>query len=390
MAVMPEEYLGREPTWLKHRVLQEYLVGWAHKLGSIRHHPVHLWYVDCFAGPWRSEGSQRNDTSIAIALKALNQAADTWRGLGNDVQLHAVFVEKNPKAFAELKEFARVAAGAVDVRTLHGTFGAHVDAIDAMIGADPAFIFVDPTGWTGADLRFIARLGSKRRRDLMVNVMYDHINRFKDVREGKLAFLRGQMRDFFGLADSDLPEGLDEDQLMTVYRDRLAALGDIKLVADLAVPVPDRERTKFCLVVAGHDPKVIELFRDVERKVIGLEAAAVRSAAKARSTEKRTRQPVLLHAPAPTIDLGYAEDNLAAVRAVRELLPLRLSQDGPQRFVALWPSILCDYHLTIGDLKRLIGQLRAAGTIEVRGMGSRERSVKDEHVLAISSTLRLV
>jgi three-Cys-motif partner protein len=385
MADMPDEYRGREHTWLKHRVLDEYLQGWAHKLGSIRQHPVHLWYVDCFAGPWQSQDASRSDTSIAIGLKALNDAAATWAALGNEIRLHAVFVEKDPRAFSVLQAFVAEAAGAVDVHALRGAFGDHVDAIDALIGTNPAFIFVDPTGWGGADLRFIAKLGSKARRDLMINVMYDHINRFKDVKEEKLAFLRSQMRDFFGLSDADLPEGLDEAALMGLYRDRLGRLGGIGLVADLAVPVPTRERTKFRLVVAGHNAKVIELFRDIEKKVIGADAARVRSDAKARADEDRTRQPALLQAPAPATDPGYADDQIAAEHAVRELLPRRLRRDGPQRFGDLWPRILCVYHLTLGDLRRVVAELRTAGAIEVRGLGPRERSVKDQHVLASTS-----
>jgi three-Cys-motif partner protein len=62
---MPSEYIGREHTWLKHRVLQLYLEAWAHKLGSVgRKRNVRLWYVDCFAGPWHAQNEELHDTSM--------------------------------------------------------------------------------------------------------------------------------------------------------------------------------------------------------------------------------------------------------------------------------------------------------------------------------------
>src|SRR5262245_54316673 len=120
MADLPAEYRGREQTWLKHEVLKGYLQAWAQKLGSIPSRPVHLWYVDCFSGPWESANSERADTSVAIGLRALNQAAQTWAASKRVIMLHAVFVEKDPAAFAELQSFAAHAAGAVDVHCLPG------------------------------------------------------------------------------------------------------------------------------------------------------------------------------------------------------------------------------------------------------------------------------
>src|SRR5688572_24597043 len=86
---MPASYEGREQTWLKHRVLKLYLEGWAHKIGSFARR---LWYVDAFAGPWQSGDTERRDTSIAIGLAALNEAAATWSSKAR-IDLHAIFVE---------------------------------------------------------------------------------------------------------------------------------------------------------------------------------------------------------------------------------------------------------------------------------------------------------
>ncbi len=379
MREMGEEYHGREQTWLKHRVLEEYLAAWSHKLGSIPGPAVHLWYVDVFAGPWESQHEARADTSIAIGLRALNEAAQTWAKKGHKIQLHAAFVEKNPRSFPGLDSFARAAAGAVTVHTFEGAFGDHVDAIDRLVGADPAFIFVDPTGWDGAALRFIGKLGRRDRRDVMINVMYDHINRFKDDQRD---FLRRQMRDFFGLDDADLPAGMSEDELMTFYRQRLREESRVPWVADLAVPVPTKERTKFRLVVAGRHPKVVDLFRTVEAKVIGKEAAQVRVDARARADESKSGQLPLLSPPAPPEDTSYRDRRQSDLDLVRQRTLAAIADGRQPHFRDVWPPILCEAHLTLHDLKVAVLELERAGTLRVIGRGPRERTIHDEHRLA--------
>lgn len=209
---VPSEYQGREQSYLKHLVLKEYLGQWAHKLGSTARQggSTRLWYVDAFAGPWKQRHPELRDTSFAIGLEALESAAVTWKGRGYLVELSAVCVEKDASAYAELEAFLTARSGAVATRALRGEFGDHTEEIATMLGRDPAFVFVDPLGWKDAAMNYIAPLAERGPRDVMVNVMFDHLNRQKDrAVEG----LRKQMRDFFGLGDADLPAGLGEDDL---------------------------------------------------------------------------------------------------------------------------------------------------------------------------------
>ena len=113
-----------------------------------------------------------------------------------------------------------------------------VTNLQAWLGSDAALIFVDPTGWKGAAMRFIAPLAKDQpRRDVLVNVMFDHINRFKD---DPRAFLREQMREFFGLGDAELPEALAEEDLFALYRGKLKEICGLQHAADLAIPTSDR------------------------------------------------------------------------------------------------------------------------------------------------------
>jgi three-Cys-motif partner protein len=376
---VPEEYKGREQSLLKHRVLHEYLLGWGHKLGSVAQgRRVRLCYVDGFAGPWKSKSASLDDTSIAIGLRALEAAAKTWRDRGAQIDVDAAFVENDPSAFAELDRFLKGRNGTVRTVAHQGEFGTFVPELQNWLGDDAALIFVDPTGWKGAAMRFIAPLvAGQPPRDVLVNVMFDHINRFKD---DPRAFLRAQMREFFGLGDGDLPDALAEEGLFALYRAKLKELCGVRYAADLAIPHPTDDRTKFRLVVGGKNPAVLELFRDIEKTVIGKEAAVVREKASTRKHTDRTGQLALLDAPAAT-DARYDSLHDEGLRDAPKALVARIAAAGPTRFATLWPEILEANHITKAELARIAWELTRQGELEVTNAGARERTMKDDHVL---------
>jgi three-Cys-motif partner protein len=378
---VPEEYAGREQSYLKHRVLHEYLQSWGRKVGSLaRTGPVKLWYVDCFAGPWQARGEDLRDTSIYIGLKALEDARKTWRDAGRDIALGAVFVEKERHAFERLHEFLRNRDGDIETIARHGEFGGEVDDIARRLGQDPAFVFIDPTGFKGVDMSFIAILMQERMRDVMVNVMFNDINRFK---EDERAFLRRQMKDFFGLREAGMPKGLSEIELLALYRDNLKRICRVRHAADLAIPHPTHQRTWFRLVIGGNHPEVLKVFRGVESKVIGREAAGVRVRAKQRDHEDRTGQLSLLgQHEAPPLELRYEQQNTGDLQAAKEKL-LEELRGGTRRFGDLWPRLLESHHLTHADLIREIRSLRAEGRVIIEPSITGRQSITDSHRLSL-------
>jgi three-Cys-motif partner protein len=373
LMTIPQEYEGREQTYLKHRVLTDYLVAWAHKRGSGgRYGRTRLWYVDCFAGPWEAAGDDLNDTSVAIGLKALRDAAETWRAKAGTIELGAIFVEKNPKSYERLVTYLAENKGDVQVEALPGEFGDAVKKIDEMVGRDPAFLFVDPTGWKGAAMKSIAPLAAKRDRDVLINVMFDHIQRFKSHPHDKL---RQQMRDFFGLTDGDVPATLTEEELFALYGSQVREKCHVEYVADLAIRHPSKDRSYFHLVVGGHHPAVIDLFRSIERKVCGVEAGAVAS-----EVQKRGDTQGLLFDQTPEIDDRYARLRDEGVAGARTDVLTLLTSGGPKRFEELWPQVLQRRHIAKTDLKNVLAELSRQGQIDIKGMKPRQR-LPDEHNL---------
>ncbi|MDA8219164.1 MAG: three-Cys-motif partner protein TcmP [Dehalococcoidales bacterium] len=376
---IPQEYEGREQTYLKHRVLTEYLVGWAHKRGSGgRYGPIRLWYVDCFAGPWKTEAHDLNDTSVAIGLQALRDAAETWRAKAGRIELSAIFVEKNPRSYQRLVEYLEKNRGDVRVEALNCEFGDAVSKIDQLVGQDPAFLFVDPTGWKGAAMNYIAPLAAKHGRDVLINVMFDHIQRFKAHPQEKL---RQQMREFFGLTDSDVPATLTEEELFALYGSNVREKCRVEYVADLAIRHPSKDRTYFRLVVGGHHPAVIELFRNIERKVCGLEAGAV-----AEEVRKRGEAQGSLFEQVPDVDDRYAQLRDEGMDAAPGDVAALLESAGPRPYAEVWAHVLQRRHITRKDLNEVLVELRQSGEVEIMGMRPRQRVPDDDNVIGIAET----
>lgn len=384
MAVVEEDYVGREQTWIKHLILRRYLQAWGMKLamtavpGRDR-----IWYVDCFAGPWRANNEAKEDTSAAIALRALNEVGREAAKSGRNVGVGAVFIEMNSGRASDLESFVDEAGGDVTTHVFSGAFGDCVEKIRRTLGSDAAFVFVDPTGWKGADMAHVARLASSGRRDVLINFMFDYLNRFKgegqrgpDQRE----WLIEQLAAFFGISDTSVLASMSEEELVQEYCRNLKSACNLRFALSLAVPKPTSDRTYFHLIVGGSHKKVVELFRDVEFQVIGGAAGAVMERARLRAEQERTGQHSLFENPDARIrsfdrrrdeDLGRLPSEI--------LLVLR---EGDRLFSELWPELLERLHVRLTDTKDAATRLYKSGKIEAGGW-NRQRKVKDQNRLRI-------
>ncbi len=224
-------------------------------------------------------------------------------------------------------------------------------------------------------MRFIAPLvRGPGPRDVLVNVMYDLLNWQKD----RVAdHVREQMRDFFSV---DPPTGQDEDELFEFYRQQLKSKCGLQHAADVSVPHPTHDRSKFHLVVGGKNPAVLHVFREVEKQILGSAAAQIRDEAVRRAEEERTRQLTLLVAP-EEVDRRYKVVHDRDIQLAEGDILKRLSA-GPVTFGELWPEILERRHLTERDLAKLVGLLRKERRLVITGK-ELGRAVRAEHLLAL-------
>ena len=179
---LPESYRGREQTFIKHLILKRYLarVAW-----NILWSQRDFVFIDGFSGPWASKSSNYEDTSFGIAMHMLRQVRDELKGTyGRDRRVRCIFIEKHASAFKRLVEAVK-AAPDVEAQAIPGRFEERVDEVRTLIGNAFALISIDPMGWT-FDLRRLAPLLRHRLSEVLVNFMFEHVNRFLDDKRAKI------------------------------------------------------------------------------------------------------------------------------------------------------------------------------------------------------------
>jgi three-Cys-motif partner protein len=259
-------YEGKEQTYLKHFFLEQYLEAVVFHIGYYHKEFV---YVDCFSGPWRAEDEALSDTSIRIALDKLNYVSNGLTKQQRHAKIKAIFVEKDPAAFQALQAALNKHRGSIDAAALPGTFEENIPTILKTVGSIFTFFFIDPKGWTGFAMENITPLLEHRRGEVMVNFMYDFINRFINYpdRANEESLDR-----FFGTRNwREIRSAEDrEEASVTLYKEQIRAAGACRYVTSTRILKPLSNRAYFHLVYATRNPKGIHKFRDVEKKTAHL------------------------------------------------------------------------------------------------------------------------
>ncbi len=368
----PEYYKGKEQTFLKHFFLEQYLETVAAHIGYSQAEFV---YVDCFSGPWRAEDEELADTSIRIALDKLNYVRDSVLAPhGRYPTIRAVFIEKDPTAFAALQAAIEQYRGAVKVTAIAGRFEDNVQAILSETGRSFSFCFIDPTGWTGLSMDRIQPLLRHHPGEVMLNFMYDFFNRFLNSRDPAI---EASLDRFFG---TDRWRNLRasprrEEDIVGLYGEQVRASGGFAYVGATKILKPRHDRTYFHLVYATRSPKGIEKFRDVEKRVTTAQEQ-VRDAAQRENRIERSGQEELLFGGTDDLSPSVREERHQQRERARTQM-FEILQRGPQRYETLLPVLLQIPMFWKTDFHELVMEERRAGRIIVEGMGPRQRVPKE-------------
>ena len=164
-----------------------------------------------------------------------------------DLTVRGLFVERDAAAFARLRELLNVFPD-IETVALHGLFERHIPAITDFAGRGPrpfAFVFIDPTGWTGYGLKAIAPLLATKPSEVLINFMTKDIKRFIDDPESSAI---ATFVDLFG--DESYRDawwglhGLDrEDAMVAAYCERIRNAGQFKYVCSTVILNPGLSTT---------------------------------------------------------------------------------------------------------------------------------------------------
>jgi len=373
----PEYYKGREQTYLKHFFLERYLERVTYNIGSFANEFV---YVDGFSGPWKSGDEALDDTSFMIAIKKLREVREGLAKVGRTPKIRCMFVEKGPGPYRALEAAVRDVTD-IQIETLNGEFEHSIPEVLKFVGKAFSLVFIDPTGWTGFGLKQITPILQHRPGEVLVNFMFDYINRFLDDPRPDIA---ASFAELFGGPGWETAVGTAvrrEDAIVDLYRERMRAAGGFAHVTSTRIQKPTHDRSYFYLVYGtGHFKGLVE-FREVERKAVD-EQERVRFTAKQESREARTGQTELFNADDVAGGPASFEVERRVQRdlAVERLRALLRRQPKVPYEVAL--AMLLELPLVWeADVKRIILDLRGAGELDVVGLNPPERTPKKGHVL---------
>lgn len=268
---MSQPYEGREQTEAKHFILKHYLKRLAMKLleGDF---PT-LSYVDGFSGPWESRSEDFSDTSFKIALTVLSETAQFFRERGKPKGIRCFFVEKNKSSFeklrAEVEKYHRPDQSFF-VKAVNNEFEEVIPDIHNFTRNSFTLFFIDPTGWTGYDLGKIGPLLSKLEGEVLLNFMFDFINRFTSSQDEPTveSFEPILGKDWpIKLQNSPLPKGEAAEAL---FLENLKAAGRYKYVLSTKIEKTHERRTHFSLIYATRKYAGLKTFRDIESKALSV------------------------------------------------------------------------------------------------------------------------
>jgi three-Cys-motif partner protein len=179
----------------KHEILRRYFEAWLPIMASWNSRVV---YIDGFAGPGRY--SMGEDGSPVVVLKAARDHKNQMKS-----ELVCVFVEDDEERCNHLKsvlgELTPPLPSRIKWEVVHGRFDEHLASTLDLIEAQkknlaPAFVFIDPFGFSHTPFKTVKRLLGNRQCEVLVNFMYEEVNRFISLEEHA-----GNFDDLFGTCE---------------------------------------------------------------------------------------------------------------------------------------------------------------------------------------------
>jgi three-Cys-motif partner protein len=374
-------YAGREQTRAKHFILRRYLQALAFKV-------LRGWdiaYVDGFSGPWESQKADYSDTSFMIAILVLKEAQQIVENqTGMRRKIKCFFSEKDATAFQRMTTavagYNRPEEG-FEIKTFRGEFVDAVDEIRVYVGNSFPMIFIDPTGWTEYPFTKVAPLFTPDKCEVIINFMYDHVNRFISHPDEKIT---GSFDPILGgpgwkdRLDPSLKPGAAVERL---FRETLKSVGNFAYVVSTKIDKSTEERPHFFLAYGTKNRSGLKAFRETEYDALR-EHARDRSAAMTRKREEKTETVDLFSAHDADMREATIDDIVKdqMISAKDRLLQMLLN-DGPKQFADVVDILLQAFMLRETNVKDICVELARENKID-RSWGTGNRKPIDETMIA--------
>jgi three-Cys-motif partner protein len=377
-------YAGREQTQAKHFILKSYLEGLAFKVLTFSD----LTFVDGFCGPWETKTENFSDSSFMIAIAVLKDAQQKiFDRDGKRRCIRLFFSETDREAYRQLTAATAPLndpEGRFEIQTFHGKFEDAVGHINTFIGTSFPLIFIDPTGWTGYPLEKIKPLFTRPKCEVLINFMYDFINRFVNSDDPKTIASLDQILGGPGWRERlepSLPPGTAAHEL---FEETLKEAGRFRFVVSTVINKVIADRPHFFITYATKSLDGLKEFRKTEYQALR-EYEKNRANAKEQRRDEESGNLDLFsghHADvqAATIDDIVKEQMAAASAHLVDVLSKQLST----KFEGVVMRLLQRYMLRETNVKDICGTLAKDGIIE-RTWSASKRKPSDSDTIKLKS-----
>ena len=234
-----KQWTMRSHTKAKHDVLREYTGLWYTILGQSAHQK--LVFIDGFAG--RGEYIKGEEGSPVIAINAIADARKKLSEKLSPPRLAALsdvtflFIEKDETLAAHLRAKAlpplmgKLREGDSPSVTT-GTFGEEMtDILNSIAGTGrrlaPAFVMIDPFGYSGYPLSLVARILFNRSSEVYITFMGSFINRFATENPKLITetFGTAEWKDLLDVDEDSSVKPESRARLVALYEKQLRAVG---------------------------------------------------------------------------------------------------------------------------------------------------------------------
>jgi len=291
----------------------------------------------------------------------MRKCKESLKQRGNDVNFHALFIEKNKDAFKKLETFLRQSANReIATEARNGEFFDLREAILAWCGPyDFTFFFIDPTGWKRViEIPTLTPFLERPNSEFLINFMYDFV-----LRTHTQESFHGDMEAIFGyiLDTSGMTPKQKEKHLIGQYRRRLKEIapdhGGVPRTALVPILYPLRDRTLYHLVYLTRHAKGIAVFMEASEKLDLIQRQA-RAQAKQENRESRSHQPELF----ASYEDVQTEDNID-LREVRAYWTRKLSDEAQRFGIEQLADMLEETGWFESDLQSAFGELEKEGKV---------------------------
>jgi len=302
-------------------------------------------------------------------------------------RIRCFFSEHSPEAFAQLQAAVssfHAPEEDFEIRTYCGEFQDAVPEIQEFVSDSFALIFIDPTGWTGYPLDKIRPLFLPRKREVLVNFMYDHVNRFASSEdEQTIASLSPILGgpDWRERLDTTARRGLAVEKL---FRGTLKSVGSFSFVISTKIDKATADRPYFFIIYGTKSLAGLKEFRQTEYNALRQHARARAGARERRRAERLNVDDLFASHEAEVQEATIDEIVGEQIRLASADLIESLQTHKSARFSNVVAAVLEAYMLRETNVKDICVNLAKAGEIG-NTWGGGNRKPRDDTIIRLKS-----